>query len=179
MNFPNVQLEDGPMGYTEIGPALEESVVTWDDLDWIRKAWGGKIIVKGVHIGDDAKKAVDLGVDAIVVSNHGARQLDSVAPTIRVLPEIVSAVNGKIDVLLDGGIRRGGDVVKALCLGAKGVLIGRAYAYGLAAGGGPGVARAIDIIRTDILRTMKLLGCDSVERLDSSFVTIPSEWKQH
>ena len=179
MSFPNVQLEDGPMGYTEIGPALEASVVTWDDLDWIRKAWGGKIIVKGVHIGDDAKKAVDLGVDAIVVSNHGARQLDSVAPTIRVLPEIVSAVNGKIDVLLDGGIRRGGDVVKALCLGAKGVLIGRAYAYGLAAGGGPGVARAIDIIRTDILRTMKLLGCDSVDKLDSSFVTIPESWKQY
>ena len=110
--------------------------VTWDDLDWIRKAWGGKIIVKGVHIGDDAKKAVDLGVDAIVVSNHGARQLDSVAPTIRVLPEIVSALNGKIDVLLDGGIRRGGVVVKALCLEAKGVLIGRAYAYCLAAGVG-------------------------------------------
>ena len=179
MVFPNVELEDGPMGYTEIGPALEQSVVTWDDLSWIREAWGGKIIIKGVHIGDDARKAVDLGVDAIVVSNHGARQLDSVAPTIRVLPEIVAAVNSQVDVLLDGGIRRGGDVVKALCLGAKGVLIGRAYAYGLAAGGGPGVARAIDIIRTDILRTMKLLGCDSVERLDSSFVTIPSEWKQH
>ena len=153
--------------------------MSWNDLEWIREAWGGKIIVKGIHVGDDARKAVDLGVDAIVVSNHGARQLDSVAPTIRVLPEIVSAVNGKIDVLLDGGIRRGGDVVKALCLGAKGVLIGRAYAYGLAAGGGPGVARAIDIIRTDILRTMKLLGCDSVDKLDSSFVTIPDSWKQY
>ncbi|WP_320666823.1 alpha-hydroxy acid oxidase [Prochlorococcus sp. MIT 1307] len=179
MNFPNVELDDGPMGYTEIGPALEQSVVTWDDLDWIREAWGGKIIVKGVHVGDDARKAADLGVDAIVVSNHGARQLDSVAPTIRVLPEIVKAVNGQIDVLLDGGIRRGGDVVKALCLGAKGVLIGRAYAYGLAAGGGPGVARAIEIIRTDILRTMKLLGCDSVNKLDSSFVTFPESWKQY
>ncbi len=179
MNFPNVVLDDGPMGYTEIAPALEQSVVTWDDLQWIREAWGGKIIVKGVHIGDDAKKAMNLGVDAIVVSNHGARQLDSVAPTIRVLPEIVKAVNGQIDVLLDGGIRRGGDVVKALCLGAKGVLIGRAYAYGLAAGGGPGVARAIDILRTDILRTMKLLGCDSVGKLDSSFVTIPESWKHY
>ena len=179
MSFPNVELDDGPMGYTEIGPALEKSVVTWDDLQWIREAWGGKIVFKGVHIGDDARKAVDLGVDAIVVSNHGARQLDSVAPTIRVLPEIVDAVNGQIDVLLDGGIRRGGDVVKALCLGAKGVLIGRAYAYGLAAGGGPGVARAIEIIRTDILRTMKLLGCDSVNKLDSSFVTIPESWKQY
>jgi len=177
MSFPNVQLDDGPMGYTAIGPALEQSVVTWEDLEWIREAWGGKIIVKGVHIGDDAKKAVDLGVDAIVVSNHGARQLDSVAPTIRVLPEVVNAVNGQIDVLLDGGIRRGGDVVKALCLGAKGVLIGRAYAYGLAAAGGPGVARAIEIIKTDVLRTMKLLGCPSVKDLNGSYVTIPDSWK--
>ena len=133
--------------------------------------------MKGVHIGDDAKKAVDLGVDAIVVSNHGARQLDSVAPTIRVLPEVVNAVNGQIDVLLDGGIRRGGDVVKALCLGAKAVLIGRAYAFGLAAAGGPGVARAIEIIKTDVLRTMKLLGCPSVKDLNDSYVTIPDSWK--
>ena len=177
MNFPNVQLDDGPMGYTEIGPALEQSVVTWDDLKWIREAWGGKLIIKGVHIGDDARKAIDLGVDAVVVSNHGARQLDSVAPTIRVLPEIVNAVNGEIDVLLDGGIRRGSDVVKAFCLGAKGVLIGRAYAYGLAAGGGPGVARAIEILKTDVVRTMKLLGCDSVHNLDRSYVQIPSAWE--
>ena len=177
MNFPNVQLDDGPMGYTEIGPALEQSVVTWDDLKWIREAWGGKLIIKGVHIGDDARKAIDLGVDAVVVSNHGARQLDSVAPTIRVLPEIINAVNGEIDVLLDGGIRRGSDVVKAFCLGAKGVLIGRAYAYGLAAGGGPGVARAIEILKTDVVRTMKLLGCDSVLNLDRSYVQIPSAWE--
>tara|TARA_Y100001968_G_scaffold1655_1_gene1407 strand:- start:12492 stop:13664 length:1173 start_codon:yes stop_codon:yes gene_type:complete len=177
MNFPNVELPDGPMGYTEIGPALEESVVTWNDLSWIRDAWGGKIIVKGIHIGDDAIKAVDLGVDGIVVSNHGARQLDSVSPTIKVLPEIVKAVNGKIDVLLDGGIRRGGDVIKAICLGAKGVLIGRAYAYGLAAGGGPGVARAIQILQSDIYRTMKLLGCDSIDKLDSSFIKLPNNWQ--
>tara|TARA_B100000700_G_C15007347_1_gene839222 strand:- start:698 stop:1870 length:1173 start_codon:yes stop_codon:yes gene_type:complete len=176
MSFPNVQLEDGPMGYTEIGPALEESVVTWEDLKWIREAWGGKIIVKGVHIGDDAKKAIDLGVDAIVVSNHGARQLDSVAPTIRVLPEIVKAVEGQIDVLLDGGIRRGSDVIKAICLGANGVLIGRAYAYGLAAAGGLGVARAIEILQTDITRTMKLLGCDSVKNLNTDFVKVPRDW---
>ena len=179
MSFPNVQLDDGPMGYTAIGPALEKSVVTWDDLQWIRKAWDGKIIVKGVHIGDDAKKAVDLGVDAIVVSNHGARQLDSVAPTIRTLPEILDAVNGQVDVLLDGGIRRGSDVIKALCLGAKGVLIGRAYAYGLAAAGGPGVARAIEILQTDIERTMKLLGCDSVKKLNKSYINYPDIWDKY
>ena len=176
MDFPNVELDSGPMGYTEIGPALEESVVTWEDLTWIKEAWGGKMIVKGVHIGEDARKAIDFGLDAIVVSNHGARQLDSVPPTIRALPEIVKAANGEIDVLLDGGIRRGGDVVKALCLGAKGVLVGRAYAYGLAAAGGTGVARAIDILKTDVVRTMKLLGCDSVKKLDKSYITLPHSW---
>ena len=176
MKFPNVQLEDGPMEYTEIGPALEKSVVTWNDLEWIKEAWGGKIILKGIHTGEDAKKALDAGVDAIVVSNHGARQLDTVAPTIQVLPEIVKAIDGEIDVLLDGGIRRGSDIVKALCLGAKGVLIGRAYAYGLAAGGGPGVARTIEILRTDLERTMKLLGCKSMKSLDHSFVKMPSKW---
>jgi len=178
MSFPNVQLDDGPMGYTAIGPALEQSVVTWEDLQWIREAWGGKIIVKGIHIGDDAKKAAELGADAIVISNHGARQLDSVAPTIRVLPEILAAVDGKIDVLLDGGIRRGSDVVKALCLGAKGVLIGRAYAYGLAAAGGEGVARAIEILQTDIVRTMKLLGCGSVADLNKSYIQVPESWEK-
>ena len=114
--------------------------------------------------------AMDVGAAAIVVSNHGARQLDGVAPTIRVLPEVVTAVGDQIEVLLDGGIRRGSDVVKALCLGARAVLIGRAYAYGLGAAGEAGVARAIDILRTDVVRTMKLLGCASVAALDESFV---------
>ena len=176
MSFPNVELESGPMQYTEIGPALEQSVVTWEDLEWIREAWGGKIVVKGIHTAEDTKKAISMGVDAIVVSNHGARQLDSVAPTIRVLPEIVKAAGSDVEVLIDGGIRRGGDIVKAFCLGAKGVLIGRAYAYGLAALGGKGVAKAIDILKTDIIRTMKLLGCESFKNLDRSYVEIPKSW---
>ena len=125
-----------------------------------------------MHTGDDARRAVDEGADAIVVSNHGGRQLDGVAPTMRVLPEVVAAVNGRIEVLLDGGIRRGSDVVKALCLGARAVLIGRAYAYGLGAAGGPGVARAIEILRTDIVRTMKLLGVRSLADLDRSYVDV-------
>ena len=107
---------------------------------------------------------------AIVVSNHGGRQLDGVAPTLRVLPEVVAAVNGRTEVLLDGGIRRGSDIVKALCLGARAVLIGRAYAYGLGAAGGAGVTRAIDILRADIVRTMKLLGCASVRDLDRTLI---------
>ena len=112
-----------------------------------------------------------------MVSNHGGRQLDTVAPTIRALPEIVAAANGQIEVLMDGGIRAGSDVVKALCLGARAVLIGRAYAYGLAAAGEAGVARAIEILRTDVIRTLKLLGVDSTAKLDRSLVDAPATWR--
>jgi L-lactate dehydrogenase (cytochrome) len=157
---------------------LESSVVCWNDLRWIRDAWNGPIVIKGVHTGEDARRAVDAGADAIVVSNHGGRQLDTVAPTLRVLPEVVDAVNGRIEVLLDGGIRRGSDVVKAICLGARAVLIGRAYAYGLGAAGEPGVSRAIDILRADIQRTLKLLGCPSIADLGASYVDIPPAWAQ-
>jgi L-lactate dehydrogenase (cytochrome) len=179
MNFPNIELSDGPMGYADVGAALEQSVVCWNDLRWIRDAWNGPIVIKGVHTGDDARRAVDAGADAIVVSNHGGRQLDTVSPTLRVLPEVVAAVNGRIEVLLDGGIRRGSDVVKALCLGARAVLIGRAYAYGLGAAGGEGVARAIEILRADVLRTLKLLGCASVADLDRRYVDVPAAWDQN
>jgi isopentenyl diphosphate isomerase/L-lactate dehydrogenase-like FMN-dependent dehydrogenase len=176
MKFPNIVLKDGPMPYADVGAALEQSMVTWGDFTWIREAWGGPIVVKGVHTGDDARRAIDHGADAVVVSNHGARQLDGVAPTLRTLPEVVAAVDDRIEVLFDSGIRRGSDVVKALCLGARAVLIGRAYAYGLGAGGEAGVARAIDILRTDIVRSMKLLGCASLRELDRSVVDVPSEW---
>jgi len=171
MSFPNVMLKEGPMPYADVGAALEQSVVTWSDLKWIREIWKGPIVVKGVHIGDDAKRAIDEGASAVVVSNHGGRQLDGVSATIRALPEVVAAVGGRTEVLLDGGIRRGGDIVKALCLGARAVLVGRAYAYGLGAAGGPGVARAIDILKGDVVRTMKLLGCKSVAELDRSYVS--------
>lgn len=176
MNFPNIVIGGAPMGYADVAAALEQSMVAWSDLKWIRQAWDGPIVVKGVHIGDDAKRAIDEGADAVVVSNHGGRQLDTVAPTIRALPEVVAAVDGRIPVLVDGGIRAGTDVVKALCLGAKAVLIGRAYAYGLAAAGEAGVSRAIEILRTDIVRTLKLLGVDSVSKLDASFVEVPELW---
>jgi L-lactate dehydrogenase (cytochrome) len=176
MNFPNIVLADGPMGYADVGAALEASMTSWDDFKWIREAWGGPIVAKGVHTADDARKAIDHGASAIVVSNHGARQLDGVAPTIRVLPEVIQAVNGQIEVLLDGGVRRGSDVVKAVCMGARAVLIGRAYAYGLGAGGYDGVTRAINILKTDIIRTMKLLGVAAIKDLDGSFVDVPSDW---
>ena len=111
-----------------------------------------------------------------MISNHGARQLDTVAPTIRVLPEVVQAVKGQTEILLDSGIRRGSDIVKALSMGASAVLIGRSYAYGLGAGGRAGVARAIEILKTDVIRTMKLLGCPDIRQLDGSYVEVPSEW---
>lgn len=178
MKFPNIVLPGGPMPYADVGAALEQSMVCWDDLRWIRDAWGGPIVVKGVHTADDARRAIDGGASAVVVSNHGGRQLDGVAATIRVLPEVVAAVGDRIEVLLDGGIRRGGDVVKALCLGARAVLIGRAYAYGLAAAGGAGVNRAIEILRADIIRTLTLLGAGSTAALDASFVDVPAEWRR-
>ena len=177
MTFPNVVLPDGPMRYAEVGTALEQSAVSWRDLRWIRDEWRGPVVVKGVHTADDARRAIEEGASAIVVSNHGGRQLDGVAPTLRVLPEIVAAVNGRVEVLMDGGIRRGSDIVKALSLGARAVLIGRAYAYGVAAGGGPGVARAIEILRADVVRTLKLLGCGSTADLDRSFVDAPASWR--
>jgi L-lactate dehydrogenase (cytochrome) len=176
MRFPNIVLKDGPMPYADVGAALEQAMVSWDDFKWIREAWPGPIVVKGVHTADDARRAIDHGAAAVVVSNHGGRQLDGVAPTLRVLPEVIAAVDGRAEVLLDGGIRKGSDVVKALCVGARAVLVGRAYAYGLGAAGGPGVARTIDILRSGIVRTMKLLGSASIRDLDRSLVQIPDEW---
>ncbi len=161
----------GPMALLDVGSALSESTVTWADLKWIREVWSGPIIVKGIMIGDDARRAIDEGAAAVVVSNHGGRQLDSVSSTLHALPEIVAAANGQIEVLMDGGIRRGSDIVKAICMGARAVLVGRAYAYGLAAGGYPGVVRAIQILRADIERTLRLLGCPSIQSLDASYIS--------
>jgi len=168
----------GPMELIEVSSALARAAVTWEDLSWIRESWSGPIIVKGILTGDDALRAVDAGAAAVVVSNHGGRQLDSVCPTIRALPEIVAAVRGQTEVLVDGGIRRGSDIVKALCLGARGVLIGRAYAYGLAAAGHLGIMRALEILRTDVERTLRLLGCPAVSALSPSDVDMPPSWRR-
>jgi L-lactate dehydrogenase (cytochrome) len=175
--FPNVELPGtGAMPCSDVSVLLERTLVTWADLRWIRDAWNGPIIVKGVHTGEDARQAMDAGADAVVVSNHGGRQLDGVPASLRALPEVVAAVDGRIEVLMDGGIRRGSDIVKALCLGARAVLIGRAYAWALAAAGGPGVARAIEILQTDVVRTMRLLGCASTGALDGSYLDVPAAW---
>ena len=176
--LPNVVIPGkGPMELVDVSAALARAAVTWEDLRWIRELWPGLIVIKGIHSGDDARRAIDAGVGAVVVSNHGGRQLDGVAPTLRVLPEVVAAVNGQIEVLMDGGVRRGSDIVKAICLGARAVLCGRAYAYGLAAAGQAGVARALEILRADVDRTLKLLGCTSIAALDRSYVEVPASWK--
>ena len=177
MKFPNIVVPGkGPMLYADVTAALEQSVVTWEDLEWIREAWTGPIVIKGIHTAEDARRAVDEGADALVVSNHGGRQLDRVAPSLQMLPEVVAAVGDRIEVLFDGGIRRGSDIIKALCLGARAVLVGRAYAYGLGAAGEAGVARAIEILRADLVRTLKLLGCASVGELARSYIDVPRDW---
>jgi L-lactate dehydrogenase (cytochrome) len=176
--LPNVAVPgQGPMALINVAAALAESVVTWQDFKWLREAWPGPIVVKGVLTSEDAQRSIDVGAAGIVVSNHGGRQLDGVAATFRALPEIVKAVNGQLEVLVDGGVRRGGDIAKAICLGARAVLIGRAYAYGLAAAGGDGVAKAIAILRADLERTMKLLGCSSIGELNQSYVEVPKDWQ--
>lgn len=175
--LPNVVVPGkGPLPLIDVATALAESAVMWADLRWIRELWRGPIVIKGVLTGDDARRATDEGAAAICVSNHGGRQLDGAPASLRALPEVVKAVNGQVEVWMDGGIRRGSDIVKAICLGARAVLCGRAFAYGLAAAGEAGVHRAIEILRADLERTLRLLGCPSVAALDGSYVNVPKSW---
>jgi isopentenyl diphosphate isomerase/L-lactate dehydrogenase-like FMN-dependent dehydrogenase len=149
---------------------------TWTDVTWIRAAWPGKLVVKGVTTADDARRALDHGADGIVVSNHGGRQLDQVPASLESLIEIVDAVGEETTVLMDGGIRRGSDVAVALCCGARAVLIGRAWVYGLSAAGQNGVTRVLDILRSDFVRTMGLLGARSLADLNRDLVELPPDW---
>jgi isopentenyl diphosphate isomerase/L-lactate dehydrogenase-like FMN-dependent dehydrogenase len=175
--MPNIVVPGkGPLRVGDAHTALTRGAFFWEDMKWIRDLWKGSIVIKGVLTVQDARRSLDHGAAAIVVSNHGGRQLDGVPATMRVLPEIVAAVDGRAEVLVDSGIRRGTDVVKALCLGARAVLCGRAYAYGLAAAGEAGVTRALEILRADLDRTLKLLGCNSVRDLNRSYVNVPGEW---
>jgi isopentenyl diphosphate isomerase/L-lactate dehydrogenase-like FMN-dependent dehydrogenase len=169
--LPNIIVPgQGPVPLLDVGAALARSAVTWEDFSWLRKSWPGPIVAKGVLTAEDARRAVDVGAAAVVVSNHGGRQLDGSPATLDVLPEVVEAVGNQVEVLMDGGVRRGSDIVKAICLGARAVLIGRAYAYGLGAAGTAGVQRALEILRADVERTLRLLGCSSVATLDHSYL---------
>lgn len=149
---------------------LMQTTLNWDDLAWMRDQWRGPLFIKGILDPEDAERAVALGVDGIVVSNHGGRQLDFTPATLDVLPEIARAVGGRAEIVLDGGIRRGSDVIKALALGARAVMIGRPYLYGMAVNGEAGVTHVLDIFKEEIDRTMALMGVGSVGELDPSWL---------
>jgi len=177
--MPNIVTPDsGALPISKAHTALRRAAFGWEDLRWIREQWRGPIVIKGVLTAEDARRSVDEGAAAVVVSNHGGRQLDGAPAALRVLPEIVAAVRDQAEVLMDSGIRRGSDVVKALCLGARAVLCGRAYAYGLAVAGESGVAQALEILREDMERILKLLGCSSVSELNRSYVELPEGWSR-
>ncbi len=163
----------GPAGH---GSGLLSSVASpfsWDDVAHLRSRWEGRLVVKGVLSGADARQAVGAGADAVVVSNHGGRQLDGAPATLQALPGVVAAVGGDAEVLIDGGIRRGSHVVAALALGARAVLIGRPYLFGLASAGELGVERVLDILRAEMRRTMVLMGCPSVDQLGLDWLDVP------
>ncbi|ABD89641.1 alpha-hydroxy acid oxidase [Rhodopseudomonas palustris] len=146
--------------------------LSWRDIDWIRSIWPGKLIIKGILDVEDAALAVKAGAEALVVSNHGGRQLDGAPSSIEVLPDVVDAVGDQIEVMFDGGIRSGQDVMRALALGARSCMIGRAYIYGLGAFGGPGVAKAIDIIKNELSTTMALCGVNSIDEIDDHVLAL-------
>jgi len=144
--------------------------LTWDDFEWLRQQTSLPLLVKGVLTAEDAEKARQVGLDGVVVSNHGGRQLDGAQATLDVLPEIVAAVGSRTEILLDGGVRRGTDVIKAIALGARAVMIGRPYVYAMAAAGEEGVVAVLDILRSEMDRAMTLMGVASVRDLDPSWV---------
>lgn len=161
---------------SETSPLLEfvskqfDPSVTWEDAATMREQWGGPFVIKGILCVEDALRAAEIGATAIIISNHGGRQLDCVPAPIDLLPEVVDAVGDRVEVIMDSGIRRGTHIVKALALGAKACMVGRAYLYGLGAGGQSGVERALELLRNEVERDMKLLGCRSVEEIDRRHV---------
>jgi (S)-mandelate dehydrogenase len=158
------------IGGSTVIPGLFLPTISWDDIAWIRQFWRGKLLIKGVLTAADAERARAVGCDGIVLSNHGGRQLDYCVAAIDVLPEVVAAVGGRLAILIDGGFRRGTDIVKALALGAEAVLLGRATLYGLGAAGEAGVERALEILTTETDRVLGMLGCNSVSELKPAHV---------
>jgi L-lactate dehydrogenase (cytochrome) len=167
---------DHPMTVEEALMEWTAAPPRWEDFSWIREQWRGPIVAKGIINGDDARRAVDCGASAIVVSNHGGRQLDGMPATLPALVDVLDAVGDSVEVLVDGGVRRGSDVIRALALGARAVMIGRAWAYGLAAAGEPGVEAILAMLAVDMDRTLRLLGCQAVTDLDRSFIEYPPGW---
>jgi isopentenyl diphosphate isomerase/L-lactate dehydrogenase-like FMN-dependent dehydrogenase len=176
-NTAGMTVDGKPLVLTEMTRSgVESHSPTWTDIDWLRATWRGPLVVKGLLTVDDARRAVDAGADAVIVSNHGGRQLDGAPATLTVLPRIVDAIGAHAEVLLDSGIRRGSDVLKALSFGARAVLVGRLPVWGLAAGGTAGVERVLELLRSEMVRTMRLMGCPSIADLDPSWLdedTVP------
>jgi heme/flavin dehydrogenase (mycofactocin system) len=175
LTVPNVAPAGGPAPrfFGAYGEWMQTPPPTWDDLAWLRQQWDGPFMVKGIMRVDDARRAADIGATAISVSNHGGNNLDTTPASIRALPAVVEAVGGAVEVVLDGGIRRGSDVVKALALGARAVMIGRAYLWGLAANGQAGVENVLDIFRGGIDSALRGLGRASVHELGPDDVLVP------
>jgi L-lactate dehydrogenase (cytochrome) len=177
-NFEGLAEGDQTMSHSSfLNQHLINASAGWSDLDRLRQLWKGSLVVKGIMTPQDANNAVECGADGIMVSNHGGRQLDGLPSTIRILPEIAEAVGESADIILDGGIRRGSDVVKAIALGAKAVMTGRSWIWGLAAAGQTGVERVQAILAEEIDQTMALLGCSSLTDPDRDFVDLPASWK--
>jgi L-lactate dehydrogenase (cytochrome) len=175
MTVPNlaVEGEDAPTFFGAYVQWMQTPQPTWADIAWLRNQWDGRLVIKGVMHPDDARQAADVGADAISVSNHGGNNLDGSPAAIRALPAVVDAVGDQIEVLIDGGVRRGSDVVKALALGARAVLVGRAYLWGLAAGGEAGVTNVLEILRAGIDETLVGLGRSSIHELTAQDVIVP------
>ncbi|KRE26818.1 alpha-hydroxy-acid oxidizing enzyme [Mycobacterium sp. Soil538] len=169
---------DPPTFFGAYGEWMQTPLPTWEDIAWLREEWGGPFMLKGVMRVDDAKRAVDAGVTAISVSNHGGNNLDGTPAPIRALPAIADAVGDRVEIVLDGGIRRGSDVVKAVALGARAVMIGRAYLWGLAAGGQAGVENVLDILRGGIDSALLGLGLSSVQELRRVDLVIPEGFRR-
>lgn len=146
--------------------------LNFTDVEWLREAWDGPLIVKGLQNVPDARRVVELGADAVILSNHGGRQLDRAPTMLELLPQVREAIGDRAEIMLDTGILSGADIVAALALGADSCLVGRAYLYGLMAGGEQGVQRAVDILRTEVVRTMQLLGVSKVDDLDGSYAVL-------
>ncbi len=159
---------------TYVNNELINPAATWRDLEWLRGLWDGPLVVKGVLNAEDAVRAVDAGADGVVVSNHGGRQLDSTEPTISALPSVANAVGERAEVFLDGGVRNGTDVVKAIALGARAVLVGRPWFWALAVGGEAGVRRMLEIYSEEIDRTLALIGRPVLADIDASAVSLRS-----
>lgn len=162
---------DSPMTITQFISGQYDLSVNYEDLEWFKSLWGGPVAVKGILTGADARRAVDHGADGIIVSNHGGRQLDGAISAIRALPDVVDAVGDRAEVILDGGVRRGADILKALCLGARACMVGRPWLYGLAVGGEAGVGRALDILRHEFDLALTLLGYTRPSELSRDCLT--------